>query len=54
MGDDTTMVIKVRQRSGLDIRITSCMANDGSGEQNQELIDENGCAIDDDIMPPLR
>ncbi|XP_045622939.1 uncharacterized protein [Procambarus clarkii] len=54
VGDDTTMVLKVRQSPGLDTRITSCVAHDGSGDQSQELIDEHGCAIDDDIMPPLR
>lgn len=54
VGDDTTMVLKVRQTKGLDTRITSCLAHDGSGDQSQELIDENGCSVDDDIMPPLR
>ncbi|XP_068200445.1 uncharacterized protein [Palaemon carinicauda] len=54
VGDDATMVLKIRQESGLDTRITSCLAHDGSGEQSQELIDENGCAVDDAIMPPLR
>ncbi|XP_069954017.1 uncharacterized protein [Cherax quadricarinatus] len=54
VGDDTTMVLKVRQSAGLDTRITSCVAHDGSGDQSQELIDEHGCAVDDDIMPPLR
>ncbi|XP_050719985.1 uncharacterized protein LOC127000367 [Eriocheir sinensis] len=54
VGDDTTMVLKVRQTKGLDTRITSCIAHDGSGDQSQELIDESGCSVDDDIMPPLR
>ncbi|XP_042867481.1 uncharacterized protein LOC122250197 isoform X2 [Penaeus japonicus] len=54
VGDDTTMVLKVRQSKGLDTRITSCVAHDGSGEQAQDLIDEHGCAVDDTIMPPLR
>ncbi|XP_066938465.1 uncharacterized protein [Macrobrachium rosenbergii] len=54
VGDDATMVLKIRQESGLDTRITSCLAHDGSGEQSQDLIDENGCAVDDAIMPPLR
>ncbi|XP_037778925.1 uncharacterized protein LOC119575402 isoform X2 [Penaeus monodon] len=54
VGDDTTMVLKIRQSKGLDTRITSCVAHDGSGEQSQDLIDEHGCAVDDAIMPPLR
>ena len=49
-----TMVIKVRQRPGLDTRVTSCIAHDGSGDNSQDLLDEKGCAIDDSIMPPLR
>uniref|UniRef100_A0A0P4W2U0 ZP domain-containing protein n=1 Tax=Scylla olivacea TaxID=85551 RepID=A0A0P4W2U0_SCYOL len=54
VGDDTTMVLKVRQTKGLDTRITSCLAHDGSDDESQELIDENGCSVDDEIMPPLR
>ncbi|ROT74236.1 hypothetical protein C7M84_007264 [Penaeus vannamei] len=42
VGDDTTMVLKIRQSKGLDTRITSCVAHDGSGEQAQDLIDEHG------------
>ena len=54
VGDDITMVVKVRQQPGIDTRVTSCLAHDGSGDNSQELLDERGCAIDDAIMPPLR
>ena len=35
-------------------RVTSCVAHDGSGEQSQELIDGDGCPVEEEIMPELR
>ena len=36
---------------GLDTRLTSCYAHDGSQNSQQELLDSDGCSLDTSILP---
>lgn len=39
---------------GLDTRLTSCVAHDGSHESQQELLDADGCSLDTSILPNVQ
>lgn len=39
---------------GLDTRLTSCVAHDGSHESQQELLDSDGCSLDTSILPNVQ
>lgn len=39
---------------GIDTRLTSCVAHDGSHESQQELLDSDGCSLDTSILPNVQ
>ncbi|XP_057365003.1 uncharacterized protein LOC130685690 [Daphnia carinata] len=54
VGQEATVVVRVRQTVGLDTRLTSCVAHDGSHESQQELLDADGCSLDTSILPNVQ
>nr|CAH0103652.1 unnamed protein product [Daphnia galeata] len=54
VGQEATVVVRVRQTVGLDTRLTSCVAHDGSHESQQELLDSDGCSLDTSILPNVQ
>lgn len=51
VGENATLsAIAIVPRS-IGMRIVDCIAFDGIGDSSQKLFDENGCAVDDIIMP---
>jgi len=50
IGQEATLVVKVHQPDGLDTRLTSCWAHDGSHEKKQLLLDADGCSVDASIL----
>ncbi|KAJ9585228.1 hypothetical protein L9F63_002991, partial [Diploptera punctata] len=53
VGEDTTMRIKSWLPGELDSRVTDCSAHDGAGESSQRLLDDQGCPLDEFILPAL-
>lgn len=54
VGERVTLVVRVQAKIGIDTRVTSCIAHDGSGVNSQELVNRHGCSIDREIMPDLK
>ena len=40
--------------AGLDTRLTSCVAHDGSHDSHQDLLDADGCSLDTNILPNVQ
>lgn len=45
---------RISDAVGLDTRLTSCVAHDGSHESQQELLDSDGCSLDTSILPNVQ
>ncbi|XP_035207289.1 uncharacterized protein LOC118182110 isoform X2 [Stegodyphus dumicola] len=54
VGEDVTMLVKIRHKEGVEAKVIDCVASDGSEENQQLLIDSNGCTVDPAIMPKLQ
>ncbi|XP_022241273.1 uncharacterized protein LOC106459133 [Limulus polyphemus] len=53
VGEEVTMLIKIREKPGTVTKVTNCIAHDGAKEVQQALIDDNGCSVDKSIIPDL-
>lgn len=51
VGENSTLSIHALIARNVGMRVVDCVAFDGVGENSQRLFDENGCAIDTQIMP---
>ena len=51
VGETTTLLAIAIVPRNIGMRIVDCVAFDGVGFSSQKLFDENGCAVDDIIMP---
>ncbi|XP_067142849.1 uncharacterized protein [Centruroides vittatus] len=54
VGEEVTMIIKIRQKPGIVAKVTNCLAHDGSRDNQQQLTDRNGCSLDFTILPELQ
>ncbi|XP_067637005.1 uncharacterized protein cyr [Eurosta solidaginis] len=53
VGQATTLTVRAIVPGTMGVRVVDCAALDGLGESKQQLLDERGCTIDEQVMPPL-
>uniref|UniRef100_A0A1B0AXZ0 ZP domain-containing protein n=1 Tax=Glossina palpalis gambiensis TaxID=67801 RepID=A0A1B0AXZ0_9MUSC len=53
VGQATTLTVRAIVPGSMGVRIVDCAALDGLGESTQQLLDERGCPIDEQVMPAL-
>ncbi|XP_065364568.1 uncharacterized protein cyr [Calliphora vicina] len=53
VGQATTLTVRAIVPGTMGVRIVDCAALDGLGESTQQLLDERGCPIDEQVMPAL-
>ncbi|XP_053951734.1 uncharacterized protein LOC128859065 [Anastrepha ludens] len=53
VGQATTLTVRAIVPGSMGVRVVDCAALDGLGESKQQLLDERGCTIDEQVMPPL-
>ncbi|KAM7348181.1 cypher [Cochliomyia hominivorax] len=53
VGQATTLTVRAIVPATMGVRIVDCAALDGLGESTQQLLDERGCPIDEQVMPAL-
>uniref|UniRef100_A0A0A1XJ16 Putative regulator of ribonuclease activity n=1 Tax=Zeugodacus cucurbitae TaxID=28588 RepID=A0A0A1XJ16_ZEUCU len=53
VGQATTLTVRAIVPGNMGVRVVDCAALDGLGESKQQLLDERGCTIDEQVMPPL-
>lgn len=51
IGDKLIMVIEIDQQDMYGMKITNCVVRDGMNKAAQELINDVGCPVDENIMP---
>lgn len=51
IGDKLIMVIEIDQQDMYGMRITNCVVRDGMNVAEQQLINDNGCPVEETIMP---
>ncbi|KAG5680595.1 hypothetical protein PVAND_010091 [Polypedilum vanderplanki] len=51
VGENATLSAIAIVPRNIGMRIIDCIAFDGVGDSSQKLFDENGCAVDNNIMP---
>ncbi|GIY59007.1 hypothetical protein CDAR_44122 [Caerostris darwini] len=54
VGENLTMLIKVKHPDGFDSKIINCIASDGSDLNKQLLIDSDGCSVNSGAMSNFR
>jgi len=55
VGDEAYLVVKSTLPEGIGWNVIDCTAHDGLGDSSQKLLDDNGCPIDELLMPkPLK
>jgi len=50
IGDPLALVVSIDDQDIYGMHVTSCSVRDGLGWSDQELINEDGCPVDDEIM----
>lgn len=50
IGDPLTLVVSLDEQDTYGIRVTDCLVRDGLGWGEQNLIDDDGCPLDPEIM----
>ncbi|XP_074035920.1 cypher isoform X2 [Leptinotarsa decemlineata] len=53
VGETATLTVKSTLPAGIGWRVVDCLAHDGLGDSSQKLLDEQGCPIDEFLMPEL-
>uniref|UniRef100_A0A1I8P6J0 ZP domain-containing protein n=1 Tax=Stomoxys calcitrans TaxID=35570 RepID=A0A1I8P6J0_STOCA len=53
VGQATTLTVRAVVPGNMGLKIVDCAALDGLGESTQQLLDERGCPIDEQVMPAL-
>lgn len=51
IGDKLIMVIEIDQQDMYGMKITNCVVRDGLNMAEQQLINDSGCPVDENIMP---
>lgn len=51
VGQATTLTVRAIVPGVMGVRIVDCAALDGLGESSQQLLDERGCPIDEQVSP---
>ncbi|XP_072390558.1 uncharacterized protein cyr [Diabrotica undecimpunctata] len=54
VGETASLSIKATLPAGIGWRVVDCLAHDGLGDSSQKLLNENGCPIDEFLMPSLQ
>lgn len=49
VGQATTLTVRAIVPGSMGVRVVDCAALDGLGESKQQLLDERGCTIDDQV-----
>ncbi|XP_055909408.1 uncharacterized protein LOC129944185 isoform X2 [Eupeodes corollae] len=53
VGQPTTLTVRAIVPGTMGVRIIDCAALDGLGESTQQLLDDRGCPVDEQVMPAL-
>ncbi|KAL5276248.1 hypothetical protein ACFFRR_001834 [Megaselia abdita] len=53
VGQDTTLSVRALVPANIGVRVIDCSALDGLGESTQQLLDQRGCPVDEQVMPSL-
>ncbi|XP_075157485.1 cypher isoform X2 [Haematobia irritans] len=53
VGQATTLTVRAVVPGNMGLKIVDCAALDGLGESTQQLLDDRGCPIDEQVMPAL-
>ncbi|XP_061393068.1 uncharacterized protein LOC133328521 [Musca vetustissima] len=53
VGQATTLTVRAVVPGTMGLKIVDCAALDGLGESTQQLLDDRGCPIDEQVMPAL-
>ncbi|CAG9762142.1 unnamed protein product [Ceutorhynchus assimilis] len=51
VGETVLLTLKSTLPVGIGWRIVDCTAHDGLGDSSQKLLDENGCPLDETLLP---
>ncbi|XP_055380438.1 uncharacterized protein LOC129611359 [Condylostylus longicornis] len=54
VGQPTTLAIRAVLPGTIGVRIIDCAALDGLGDSSQQLLDQRGCPVDEQVMPALQ
>ncbi|XP_053214761.1 uncharacterized protein LOC128397983 isoform X3 [Panonychus citri] len=54
IGEDITVLVKIKKMLGIDTRLSRCFAHDRSMTTKFDLTDEDGCTLDSVIMPNFK
>ncbi|XP_063237471.1 uncharacterized protein LOC134539400 [Bacillus rossius redtenbacheri] len=53
VGEQTRLRISALLPAGSGLRVVDCAAHDGAGEGSQRLLDDEGCPLDETLLPAL-
>ncbi|XP_017483274.1 PREDICTED: uncharacterized protein LOC108372134 [Rhagoletis zephyria] len=53
VGQATMLTVRAIVPGSMGVRVVDCAALDGLGDSKQQLLDERGCTVDEQVMPPL-
>lgn len=49
VGQDTTLSVRALVPANIGVRVIDCSALDGLGESTQQLLDQRGCPVDEQV-----
>lgn len=53
VGEEALLMVKSTLPVGIGWKVVDCVAHDGLGDSSQKLLDEDGCPVDEGLLPEL-
>ncbi|XP_017768838.1 PREDICTED: uncharacterized protein LOC108556987 [Nicrophorus vespilloides] len=51
VGEEAVLIVKSTLPVGIGWKVVDCVAHDGLGDSSQKLLDDNGCPVDELLLP---